>query len=91
MFGLDLSKFINKKNFWAILITAHLLVNIFLIWQTTNHLPTQIERNRQEIRENRQEFRQEIQENRQSIDRIESKIDELNGLIKGLLKQMGIK
>ena len=52
MFQIDLNKLFSKENLVVAIMVAILCVGLFLIYQTTNHLPSQIEKNRKTIEEN---------------------------------------
>ena len=82
------NKFLNNEKSTKILlfiiIIGGAIAILYFRWQITNHLPSQIERNRKEIRDTREEFKQEIRDNRKDTRENTKLLHEIKGLLKSL-------
>ena len=62
MFHIDLSKYLTKGNFIIFILGCVLTIGIYLVHQTTNHLPTQIKDLKEEMKEEIKDLKEGMKE-----------------------------
>ena len=84
MFDSIISSFTQaiKKNGYNV---AVFMLIAFLIWQVTNHIPTQMDRIESKMDSQYKELRQDITRLEGKMDRLEDKMDKLNERMDKLL------
>ena len=87
MLQINLNKLFSKENLVVAIMVAILCVGLFLIYQTTNHLPSQIEKNRKAIEGTNERLDGLQREIDMRLDDLQKEISEIKGMLKILVEE----